>query len=62
MSAFAANGETRPTEPTKATKAFLRMRDARLSELKAFLRQSGCTTARKRREAHERGATREVRQ
>lgn len=50
------------TEPAKSTREYLRLRDARLSELKAFLRQSGCTTARKRREAHERGATREVRQ
>jgi len=50
------------TEPAKSTRDFLRLRNERLAELKTYLRQSGCTTARKRREAHERGATREVRQ
>lgn len=62
MSAISANGEARLTEPTRATREFLRKRDQVVAGLKTFLRQSGCTTARKRREAHERGATREVRQ
>jgi hypothetical protein len=44
------------TEPTKGTRKFLALRDKRCDQLRAFLKQSGCTTPSRKREAMRRAA------
>lgn len=45
------------TAPSKSSKEYLREREARNAELRAFLKAKGCTTAPKRRAAMETAAT-----
>ncbi len=45
------------TTPTKSTMNYLRQRESRNAELRAFLKAKGCTTAPKRRAAMETAAT-----
>lgn len=44
------------TEPTKATRQFLAKREERCRELRAFLKQTGCTTPSRKRQAMRRAA------